>query len=292
MILAFRFAKRKYRENRDRKRQESSYVLHQDVDVPRRRSDQSQLRDSTSEARPTPQDNNLVASELPAGQDGGSTQKSPETPEEKAAKKRRRVYRTKIIFAMFLPFTLQALDTTMIATALPLIAKEFGGFSFPRQLRLHPPFPLPAPLFMTPTTTTLHHTPNPPHQANTQKQTTLPSLPSSSPPSPSPPPPSRPSSPSSSSPPPSPDTSPSRSPSSSSPSAPPSLPLRPPPPQPASPSCCLAVSSRALVPPASTSPCALSCRTTSRWPNTRARGRSLRCSTAWDGPWVRCWAGC
>jgi len=44
-----------------------------------------------------------------------------------AEKRRRRVYRYKIIFGLFMPFTLQALDTTIIASALPFIAGDFGA---------------------------------------------------------------------------------------------------------------------------------------------------------------------
>lgn len=148
MIVAFRYAKRKYQENRDQKEQQS-YELHQDVDDPRRTGDDGQLRhNSTSDGGLGLQDTGAMrqGSVVLEGRDEGSTQK---TPEKKAAKKRRRVYRTKIILAMFLPFTLQALDTTMIATALPLIAKEFGGLSpfdfgfpfIPHIPSFVPPFP-------------------------------------------------------------------------------------------------------------------------------------------------------
>jgi len=52
--------------------------------------------------------------------------KEPRTPEEKAAKSRQRKYRYKIIFGLMMPFTLQALDTTIIASALPYIAGDFS----------------------------------------------------------------------------------------------------------------------------------------------------------------------
>lgn len=47
------------------------------------------------------------------------------SPEEKAAKKKRRVYRWKLILGLFGPFCLQSLDTTIIASALPYIAEDF-----------------------------------------------------------------------------------------------------------------------------------------------------------------------
>lgn len=48
------------------------------------------------------------------------------SPEEKAEQHRRRSYRWKIVFGLFAPFTLQALDTTIVAAALPTIAVEFS----------------------------------------------------------------------------------------------------------------------------------------------------------------------
>ena len=51
------------------------------------------------------------------------------SPEEAAEKRRRRVYRWKIIIGLFSPFCLQSLDTTIIASALPYIAQDFGMLS-------------------------------------------------------------------------------------------------------------------------------------------------------------------
>lgn len=48
------------------------------------------------------------------------------TPEEKAEKHRRQVYRWKVVIGLFAPFLLQSLDTTIIAAALPFIAKDFS----------------------------------------------------------------------------------------------------------------------------------------------------------------------
>ncbi|CAI7577816.1 unnamed protein product [Penicillium palitans] len=48
------------------------------------------------------------------------------TPEEVAEKKRKNVYRWKIILGLFSPYCLQALDTTIVASALPFIAEDFN----------------------------------------------------------------------------------------------------------------------------------------------------------------------
>jgi hypothetical protein len=55
-----------------------------------------------------------------------SNEKKTVSPEEAAEKKRRRTYRWKIILGLFAPFCLQSLDTTIIASALPYIAEDFG----------------------------------------------------------------------------------------------------------------------------------------------------------------------
>ncbi|KAJ5673600.1 Major facilitator superfamily domain general substrate transporter [Penicillium longicatenatum] len=55
--------------------------------------------------------------------------KEDSSPEEKAAKRKRRVYRWKLILGLFGPFCLQSLDTTIIASALPYIAEDFDQVS-------------------------------------------------------------------------------------------------------------------------------------------------------------------
>jgi len=49
--------------------------------------------------------------------------------EEVAEKKRRKKYFWKIIIGLFGPFTLQALDSTVISSALPYIATDFSTYS-------------------------------------------------------------------------------------------------------------------------------------------------------------------
>ncbi|KAJ5258246.1 hypothetical protein N7505_001502 [Penicillium chrysogenum] len=48
------------------------------------------------------------------------------SPEQIAEKRRRNIYRWKIILGLFSPYCLQALDTTIIASALPFIAEDFN----------------------------------------------------------------------------------------------------------------------------------------------------------------------
>ncbi|KAJ5648924.1 Major facilitator superfamily domain general substrate transporter [Penicillium longicatenatum] len=56
-------------------------------------------------------------------------EKEDSSPENKAAKRKRRVYRWKLILGLFGPFCLQSLDTTIIASALPYIAEDFDQVS-------------------------------------------------------------------------------------------------------------------------------------------------------------------
>ncbi|CAI7638127.1 unnamed protein product [Penicillium glandicola] len=56
-------------------------------------------------------------------QDG--KEKNTNAPEQ-IAEKRRNVYRWKIILGLFSPYCLQALDTTIVASALPFIAEDFN----------------------------------------------------------------------------------------------------------------------------------------------------------------------
>jgi hypothetical protein len=59
-----------------------------------------------------------------------ASEKKELSPEEKTEKKRKRIYRFKIVLGLFGPFCLQSLDTTIIASALPYIATDFS-MSFP-----------------------------------------------------------------------------------------------------------------------------------------------------------------
>jgi hypothetical protein len=59
----------------------------------------------------------------------GEAEPAVVSDEEALQKKKRRQYRVKIIFGLVAPFALQALDTTIIASALPYIAKDFSKYT-------------------------------------------------------------------------------------------------------------------------------------------------------------------
>src|SRR6202012_866969 len=54
------------------------------------------------------------------------TERNDTPQEDPLEKKKRRKYRLKIILGLVAPFALQSLDTTIIASALPFIAKDFS----------------------------------------------------------------------------------------------------------------------------------------------------------------------
>ncbi|KAK1753190.1 major facilitator superfamily domain, general substrate transporter [Echria macrotheca] len=122
MFLAVKYAKKKIRENKEKKAQ-SNDATQQQVTTP-----------SSELPTATPKNPTHQTDEPPTSRPGSPNTPPPaehhpnhvETPEEAAEKKRRRIYRYKIVFGLAFPFMLQALDTTIIASALPYIATDFN----------------------------------------------------------------------------------------------------------------------------------------------------------------------
>ncbi|KAK4119111.1 MFS general substrate transporter [Parathielavia appendiculata] len=122
MYTAYKYAKKKYRE-----RQEAGAEQHR-VETTQTRSyaNKGAHTDSTRFLTASPQ--SFTASGLP-GNPHTTGAEPQESPEERSEKQRRRKYRLKIILGLFAPFTLQALDTTIIASALKFIADDFNELS-------------------------------------------------------------------------------------------------------------------------------------------------------------------
>ncbi|KAL2839013.1 major facilitator superfamily domain-containing protein [Aspergillus pseudodeflectus] len=55
-----------------------------------------------------------------------TSEKTPPSPELEAEKRRRRIYRWKLIASLFLPYMLATIDLTIVATAVPFIASHFN----------------------------------------------------------------------------------------------------------------------------------------------------------------------
>ncbi|CAK7269164.1 hypothetical protein SEPCBS57363_003462 [Sporothrix epigloea] len=126
MYLAYRYIKRKRQEKRAQEEAENR---------PRQSTANSGLASDT-DAVPLQRDETVVgeaSDDTVAGEASADTTPATTTttsdkkltPEQKAERKRRYIYRCKIIFGLMMPFTLQGLDTTIVASALPFIAADF-----------------------------------------------------------------------------------------------------------------------------------------------------------------------
>ncbi|KAL1870246.1 hypothetical protein Daus18300_005311 [Diaporthe australafricana] len=136
MFLAYRWARKRYQQRqqaRDDEPLESPPT--NTVELPRRSHPEAALRGpatrDTSPSLYSP--SNAVTTGSPAAtksaKAGIQTEKPEASPEEKAEQRRRRAYRWRIVLGLVAPFTLQSLDTTIIASALPFIASDFNELS-------------------------------------------------------------------------------------------------------------------------------------------------------------------
>lgn len=131
MIVGYRYARRKLQEREARKRA---------IEVQTHGHDHGAAPTCPSDTAGTAARAGKGAEVLPVCSDASSTLRISNTadpstrkagtkmltPEEQAEKHRRRSYRWKVVLGLFLPFTLQALDTTIVAAALPTIAIKFS----------------------------------------------------------------------------------------------------------------------------------------------------------------------
>ncbi|KAK4038324.1 major facilitator superfamily domain-containing protein [Parachaetomium inaequale] len=126
MYLAYKYAKKRYKERQGARTAGQTpgqgAVYNQDGT----QSDDARGLTGSSDGPRAPSPYNPSPFALTPGHTSPDGTKPKETPEERADKKRRRKYRLKIILGLFLPFTLQALDTTIIASALKFIAEDFN----------------------------------------------------------------------------------------------------------------------------------------------------------------------
>lgn len=143
MFLAYRWARKKYQERQQERNEAPSAPPTNSVDLPLRTKSASGAggiaASDVSRSLEGPSTTPLDGDHPATTEKASSKPKKPElTPKEKAQERRRRVYRWKVVLGLFAPFTLQSLDTTIIASALPFIAKDFSEslnimlHSFPR----------------------------------------------------------------------------------------------------------------------------------------------------------------
>jgi hypothetical protein len=134
MILAYRWAHKKYQQRQQERADEPLQPPPTNtVEVPMPAHTEDTASDgATKETDRSPdsptnaavQEGNPTATK--SAKAGAKTEKLEATPEEKAEQRRKRAYRWKIVIGLFAPFTLQSLDTTIIASALPFIASDFS----------------------------------------------------------------------------------------------------------------------------------------------------------------------
>ncbi len=134
MYLAYKYGKKKYRQRQERlaaaqaeETQDAGALASTQPPEPPHTGD---THDSAADRPHGATTNETVTANAPSvatsGKDGKGKSKEELTPEQIAEKKRKRKYRLKVLFALVFPFTLQALDMTIVASALPFIAADFS----------------------------------------------------------------------------------------------------------------------------------------------------------------------
>ncbi len=120
MILAYRYGRKKYDERKQRGRQPATEDGQAATEDGQAATEDEQTAEADAGGPPPAQD--------------GIVHDAPEGAETLAEKKARRRYRWKILFGLVAPFTLQGLDTTIIASALPFIATDFSAPPLPNPI--------------------------------------------------------------------------------------------------------------------------------------------------------------
>ena len=131
MIIGYRYTRRKLQE-REAKRQALELQSQANGD-----GTEARLSDTVEYAgtgRPTPSMGRASNTTSPVAD---TKEVEALTAEDKAEQHRRRSYRWKVVLGLFAPFTLQALDTTIVAAAMPTIAVEFSELEPPLPIQAH-----------------------------------------------------------------------------------------------------------------------------------------------------------
>jgi hypothetical protein len=123
MYFAYKYAKKKYKKREQAKRDAAA----ENSELPAAEGIQqntSTVTNNDGEVTTTTEPVTGISAKENASVPATETQDEPE--EDPVEKKRRRRYRLKVLFGLLAPFGLQALDTTIIASALPYIAQDFS----------------------------------------------------------------------------------------------------------------------------------------------------------------------
>ncbi|KUI54463.1 hypothetical protein VP1G_01841 [Cytospora mali] len=135
MYLGYRWARKRYQKRQQERNEASLSPPTNSIEIPLRSQSGPHAGHVTATGAPMssgpPYTADINGNGPPTTtKDFKSKSEKPElTPEAKAEKHHRRVYRWKVVLGLFAPFLLQSLDTTIIASALPFIAKDFNQIS-------------------------------------------------------------------------------------------------------------------------------------------------------------------
>ena len=126
MYLAYKYIKKKRNEKREQKQQKQDQQQqgHATIPAPATTASSGLTVTPAEEPPPAPLDPKVRAKKTQERDHGEETDE--EQQRHKAEKRRRTIYRCKLICGLAMPFTLQGLDTTIVASALPYIAADFG----------------------------------------------------------------------------------------------------------------------------------------------------------------------
>lgn len=122
MFLAYKYARKKYKERKESQAQPKEASASGPAQPAHGAAVEANRGGTPPVASDAAKVSNLETKVLPV-KDTPKTEK--EDPIEKA---RMRKYRWMVVLGLMAPFTLQSLDTTIIAAALPYIASDFGEF--------------------------------------------------------------------------------------------------------------------------------------------------------------------
>ena len=122
MFFAYKYTTKKYKEREQRKAELAAEAALSPPANPQPLIQENVVGDEQIERLAPVEDNAAAVGKEPTP----PTAKDTGTPPHPNEKKQMTSYRLKIIFGLTAPFALQALDTTIIASALPFIATDFG----------------------------------------------------------------------------------------------------------------------------------------------------------------------
>jgi hypothetical protein len=130
MYFAIKHVRKKYKKRKEAKETKEAKDVANTASTPLETKGPAQPTVGTDDQIETAAQSEAYIAESHENKESSPSREAHENhtnpQDDSAAKRRRKKYRLKVIFGLVGPFTLQALDTTIIASALPFIAKAFS----------------------------------------------------------------------------------------------------------------------------------------------------------------------